>query len=66
MKTLLAPFRFLWGFVVGDQPLVAAGVVATLVVAWLLHGFWAVWIVVPILVAVLLIVSLMSLLRTTS
>jgi hypothetical protein len=47
-------FRFLWDFVVGDDPVVAAGVVVALAVTALLEVWW----LVPFAVLVLLYVSL--------
>jgi hypothetical protein len=46
--------RFLWDFVVGDDPLVAAGVVAALALTAVLEVWW----LLPLAVLVLLYVSL--------
>ncbi len=47
-------FRFLWDFFVGDDPLVAAGVIVALVVTAFVHVWW----LMPIAVVALLYVSL--------
>jgi hypothetical protein len=46
--------RFLWDFVVGDDPLVAAGVVLAVAITALLEVWW----LLPLAVLVLLYVSL--------
>jgi hypothetical protein len=46
--------RFLWDFLVGDDPLVAAGVVVALAATYLLHVWW----LMPLAVVGLLYVSL--------
>jgi hypothetical protein len=46
--------RFLWDFVVGDDPLVAAGVVVAIAVTALAHVWW----VLPLAVLALLYLSL--------
>jgi hypothetical protein len=52
--SLLGFLRFLWDFVVGDDPFVAAGVVVALAVTALLEVWW----LLPFAVLVLLYVSL--------
>jgi hypothetical protein len=47
-------FRFLWDFVVGDDPLVAAGVVLAVAITALVEVWW----LLPFAVVVLLYVSL--------
>jgi hypothetical protein len=47
-------FRFFWDFVVGDDPLVAAGVVLAIAITALLEVWW----LLPFAVVVLLYVSL--------
>jgi hypothetical protein len=47
-------FRFFWDFVVGDDPLVAAGVVLATAITALLEVWW----LLPFAVVVLLYVSL--------
>jgi hypothetical protein len=59
MKYLASFGRFWWNFVVGDDPLAAAGIVAAIgVTAALAASGIAVWWVMPLAVVIVLYVSL--------
>jgi hypothetical protein len=59
MRYAVAFFRFWYEFIVGDDWLVAAGVVAALAITWLLaHNDVSAWWVMPVAVVVLLVTSL--------
>ena len=66
MSRLAALARFLYELVIGDDPRVAAGVAAALLVTWLLaHHAVTAWWVVPAFVAVLLGLSVRRVARAT-
>jgi hypothetical protein len=55
VSRLPAPLRFVWEFVVGDDPVIAAGVVAALALTALIAGTaLAAWWITPLAVAALL------------
>ena len=59
MKGMKGLLRFLWGFFVGDDPAIAAGVVITLgVTAIVATTSVPAWWIVPVAVAALLAASL--------
>jgi hypothetical protein len=65
MRYVVGFFRFWYEFIVGDDWLVAAGVVLALAVTWLLaHNGVAAWWVMPAAVVALLVTSLWRATRT--
>ena len=67
MRFVVAFFRFWYEFIVGDDWLVAAGVVAALAITWVLaHNDVAAWWLMPVAVVALLIISLWRAIRTSA
>jgi len=65
MRYVVGFFRFWYEFIVGDDWLVAAGVVVALAFTWLLaYNDVAAWWVMPVAVVVLLVTSLWRATRT--
>ena len=59
MKYVVAFFRFWYDFIVGDDWLVAAGVVVALTLTWVLaHRDVSAWWLMPVAVVLLLVTSL--------
>ncbi|MCI2976491.1 MAG: hypothetical protein MP439_10540 [Ferrimicrobium sp.] len=58
MRLIVAPFVFLWNFIVGDQPWIALGVVMVAVLAAVLAGFSGGWLLVLMAVTLILVASL--------
>jgi hypothetical protein len=58
MRVITAPFLFLWEFFVGDQPWLAVGVLGVGVLVVLVRHLTGGWVVVPIVVSIILVVSL--------
>ncbi len=59
MRYVVAFFRFWYEFIVGDDWLVAAGVVVALVLTWVLaHNDVSAWWLMPVSVVALLVTSL--------
>ncbi|WP_276961211.1 hypothetical protein [Ferrimicrobium acidiphilum] len=58
MRVMAAPFLFLWEFFVGDQPWLAVGVLGVGVLVLLVRHLTGGWVVVPIVVSIILMISL--------
>jgi hypothetical protein len=66
MRYVVAFLRFWYEFIVGDDWLVAAGVVAALAITWVLaHNDVSAWWLMPVAVVGLLVTSLWRATRTT-
>jgi hypothetical protein len=67
MRYVVGFFRFWYEFIVGDDWLVAVGVVVALALTWLLaHNDVSAWWVMPVAVVVLLLSSLWRATRSTA
>ena len=58
MRLIVAPFVFLWNFIVGDQPWIALGVVAVAVLVALVGAVFGGWLLVLVAITIVLVVSL--------
>jgi len=66
MRYVVGFFRFWYEFIVGDDWLVAAGVVAALALTWVLaHNGVSAWWMMPVAVVGLLVTSLWRATRTS-
>lgn len=67
MRYVFAFFRFWYEFIVGDDWLVAAGVMAALAITWVLaHNDASAWWLMPVAVVALLVTSLWRATRTSA
>lgn len=64
MKRLAALARFVWEFVAGDDWITAVGIAGALGITALLDGHGVAWVVTPVAVAVLLVLSVLRVARS--